>query len=182
MPADPQPIRETPRAPIGAPTGGPARGAAWGPAAPREPHPTTVLLRHDLPDGSWHLDWMLLPDGAAGDRPDDRVLVTFRLNDRPDRLAPGAILSAERLPPHRALYLRFEGDLGGGRGVVARVACGQVLACRVEDGEGLAVVRWDVARLDAAAATYRLRRTDGDRWRIAAVGECRPSERTDRVD
>ncbi len=94
-----------------------------------------VLLRHDLPDGSWHLDWLLEPPPAPGAlsrltsaNPNERSLISFRLpatlgaNWRPD--VPGIItFTAEMLPPHRRHYLTYEGDIGGGgRGRVSRIA------------------------------------------------------------
>jgi len=89
----------------------------------------TVLLRHDLPDGTWHYDWMLeLPPNAgegasAWEDPDARRLLTFRMEEKPDD--PGAaLLRGERLTNHRAAYLTYEGEVSGGRGWVRRVAWG----------------------------------------------------------
>lgn len=78
----------------------------------------TVLLRHTLPDGSWHYDWMV-------ERPvrDEHRLVTFRTRERVDR-ADEIEFDAERISDHRAAYLDFEGELSGGRGRVERVAAG----------------------------------------------------------
>lgn len=89
----------------------------------------TVLLRHELPDGSWHYDWMLeLPPDTKGHpgEPEDqdaRRLMTFRLESRPDE--PGAWpLRGERLADHRVAYLTYEGEVSGGRGWVRRAARG----------------------------------------------------------
>lgn len=76
-----------------------------------------VLLKHTLPDRSWHYDWMIQrPDGAA--------LATFRVERRPDE-ADVAALEAERIADHRIDYLQLEGPLSEGRGVVRRVASGE---------------------------------------------------------
>lgn len=91
----------------------------------------TVLLRHSLPDGSWHHDWMIDPG-------DQRPLLTFRtvaLLPEADRF------EAERIADHRRVYLTYEGPLSGGRGEVERVASGA--ARLVEDAAGSLVV--DVA-------------------------------------
>jgi hypothetical protein len=70
-----------------------------------------VLLLHELPDGSAHLDWMLQrPDKSSG-------LLTFRLNigDLPI-VPPGGgprSIPAERLADHRAVYLDYTGPVGG---------------------------------------------------------------------
>ena len=47
---------------------------------PEAPRPT-VQLRHELPDGTWHIDWMLARD-PVGRRP----LITFRAPGRIDDL------------------------------------------------------------------------------------------------
>lgn len=76
----------------------------------------TVVLRHDLPDGTSHHDWLIERPGTPG-------LLTFRLAGRPDD--PGASeLRATRLPDHRPVYLDYEGEIAGGRGRVTRVAAG----------------------------------------------------------
>lgn len=106
----------------------------------------SVLLRHDTPDGAWHLDWLTEPPGlahtAAGD--DAPLLIAFRIaaddstrlvwdrsptghaSTRPPVPPIGPALAgaftAEALPPHRLLYLRFEGPIAGGRGHVRRLA------------------------------------------------------------
>jgi hypothetical protein len=88
----------------------------------------TVVLRHDLPDGSHHFDWLFEPE-ARGETPGDaedpneHVLIAWRLAQRPD-ISLGIDLPAERLAPHRRLYLEYEGPVSGGRGVVTRVAAG----------------------------------------------------------
>lgn len=90
-----------------------------------------VILRHTLPDGSWHYDWMLDPrrDDAAGPGvADERRLLTFRTRQRPDEAGRDGF-EAERIGGHRAAYLTYEGPLSGGRGVVQRVATGW---CRIE--------------------------------------------------
>lgn len=90
-----------------------------------------VLLRHDLPDGSWHYDWMLdLPgaDGGAGGR---GGLVTFRVLERPETVGVGGVIAGERLADHRRVYLTYEGEVSGGRGRVTRLArgaCGLIAA------------------------------------------------------
>jgi hypothetical protein len=86
-----------------------------------------VLLKHTLPDESFH---------------DERTLVTFRVLTRVDLDMPDPV-RAERLPDHRTIYLRFEGDIGGGRGAVSRVAQGECSIERDEPGEFAARVRWD---------------------------------------
>lgn len=100
--------------------------------------PRTVLLRHDLPHdhphdhpaGSHHFDWLfepadtpITPATPTSADPNARVLITFRLATPPHK-ALGATLAATRLPPHRRLYLDYEGPISGNRGRVQRVASG----------------------------------------------------------
>ncbi|MEQ9095059.1 MAG: hypothetical protein RIE32_02215 [Phycisphaerales bacterium] len=79
----------------------------------------TVLLRHDLPDGTHHYDWMLATDEAG-------PLLTFRL-DR-DISQDNEPFEGLRLPHHRRHYLTYEGPISGNRGSVRRVHSGW---CRV---------------------------------------------------
>ena len=101
--------------------------------------PVWVLLRHELPDGSWHWDWLLEPGPAPADAdrsPDARTLISFRVPSSvgidwtPDQPTPQPI-SAIRLPEHRRLYLKFEGQLAGGQGRVERAACGELVELKV---------------------------------------------------
>ncbi len=91
--------------------------------------PRTVVLRHHLPDGTHHFDWLLEPaDPPAphaaerADDPNERVLIAWRLAAWP--IPAGSSIAAERLPPHRRLYLNYEGPISGNRGTVQRIATG----------------------------------------------------------
>lgn len=95
---------------------------------------TTVLLRHDLPDGSHHFDWLL---DLAGD--DSSPLTTFRLPEPLHELAPGAELSAVRIADHRRAYLDFEGPVSGDRGRVRQAARGVIRSMNRRPQ------RWDLA-------------------------------------
>lgn len=75
----------------------------------------TVLLRHDLPDGAHHFDWMLARD-------DNGLLMTFRL-DRDISLDTNPF-EGDLLADHRRAYLEYEGEISGNRGVVIRVSTG----------------------------------------------------------
>ncbi|HZW10399.1 MAG TPA: hypothetical protein VFF69_10895 [Phycisphaerales bacterium] len=89
----------------------------------------TVVLRHDLPDGTHHFDWLVEPfriEPSPGEAPgaaDDAVLIAWRLAERVDHPGAGS-LRAERLAPHRRAYLTYEGPVSKGRGQVTRVAAG----------------------------------------------------------
>jgi hypothetical protein len=77
-----------------------------------------VLLRHELPDGTSHFDWMIEHPGGQG-------LVTFRVLVRIDQMGVTQF-EAERIGQHRREYLDYEGPVSGGRGEVSRVAMGRV--------------------------------------------------------
>lgn len=123
--------------------------------------PRTVLLRHDLPDGSHHFDW-LLETGEPGRPvdPDVRSLIAWRL---PASLCDRscAVFDAERLAPHRRLYLDYEGEVSGGRGAVRRVAAGEVAL--LLDGPS----RFE-ARFTLASRQFRVwgEPSGSDRWRL----------------
>lgn len=135
-----------------------------------EPEPRCVVLRHDLPDGSWHLDWMIqrppAANGAAG------TLLTFRTAFRLDLVAPpphaqGSVeFEAQRLGEHRPEYLEYEGPLTGNRGTVRREAAARVLRLRefgswleVELDFGAGPRLWTGRRLGAS-----------DRWMFRGQG------------
>lgn len=92
--------------------------------------PRWVLLRHTLPDGSSHHDWMLergeqRRGGASGG------LLTFRLPAGVNPLDSSLKqFGGERIGLHRREYLEYEGPVSGGRGVVARIDSG---LCEVVD-------------------------------------------------
>ncbi|TWT90777.1 hypothetical protein Mal64_11740 [Pseudobythopirellula maris] len=121
-----------------------------------------ALLDHDCPPGyreGPHWDLLVERPGMSDV---ERRLAAWSLlalpptwrerlsNAAPDRsplasgLAEAGMVQATPLTDHRAHYLDYEGPIGGGRGVVTRVAAGQV------------------AWLEAASAgDVRLRLTDG---------------------
>jgi len=80
------------------------------------------MLRHDLPDGSTHWDWLIERE------PGEERVLTFRLKSPwpilDDRSADTFL--AERIADHRAMYMEYEGEVSGDRGVVSRVAGGSV--------------------------------------------------------
>ncbi|MCA9297542.1 MAG: hypothetical protein KDA28_00665 [Phycisphaerales bacterium] len=85
-----------------------------------------VLLRHDLPDGTSHHDWLF--EGPGMDR-----LVSFRTDAHP---LDDETFDAARAFDHRRLYLDFEGRLdappGQDRGVVSRVAGGTCVVASLD--------------------------------------------------
>ena len=119
----------------------------------------TVLLRHDSPEGTGHYDWLLeSPEDPGG------ALIAFRVDTRIDE--PGAMgFSGVRMPDHRRVYLTYEGEIGGNRGTVARVAEGR---CRFH---------WLAAAGVRVTVTFRGRsRTwdgrlagEGGRWEFQAA-------------
>jgi hypothetical protein len=126
------------------------------------PIPTnTVQLRHELPDGTWHIDWMLDLD-PVGEGP----LTTLRLPGRVDELAPGDRMSAERIADHRRRYLTYEGPIGEGRGSVVRVAEGLFEAVQSVGDAWAFVIRWD-----SRATPDGIRRLRRQTLRVHADGE-----------
>ncbi len=105
-----------------------------------------VLLRHDLPDGSHHYDWML-------ERENGHALLTFRVGVRIDEPARTRF-EGVRLGDHRAAYLTYEGDVSGGRGRVTRVAAGTTEDLRDEPVAGVVKARvcWGGAWIEVRGA------------------------------
>jgi hypothetical protein len=129
----------------------------------QEPTRPTVLLRHDLPDGSHHIDWLIARDPAAEQR-----LHSFRLTCRPDEFGPGAEVRAERIFDHRPVYLTYEGPISGGRGTVRRLRAGRVTLLR-EDEETLEMlVEWAGGRVPVSLRAAALP-GEPPFWRIVCL-------------
>jgi hypothetical protein len=112
----------------------------------------TVLLRHDLRDGSSHYDWMV----ARPDAPDR--LLSFRVLEQIDS---GEVVDflAEPIGDHRADYLDYEGEVSGGRGRVSRVAEGEL---EVVLGPEELVLRGQLGRAVGVFRGWR----EGNAWRF----------------
>jgi len=79
------------------------------------------------------------------DSVEERRLLTFRLPIGIDPLVRTDPFVGERIGDHRAAYLVFEGDIGGGRGVVERLWSGRIEAMEERPGAieiTLGGVRW----------------------------------------
>ena len=85
------------------------------------PNAKTVQLRHTLPDGSSHIDWLLATGPAAAE-----PLICFRLDQPVHTIKTGDSLAILRIADHRAMYLDYEGPVSGDRGEVRREAAGTI--------------------------------------------------------
>lgn len=83
--------------------------------------PRFVVLQHDWPQLHWDL---MLENGAS--------LRTWRLSEAPHPRHPIALV---RLPPHRSIYLDYEGPVSGDRGTVRRVLAGTYRPVPAPPGE-----------------------------------------------
>jgi hypothetical protein len=140
-------------------------------AAVRSAMGRTVLLLHELPDGSSHLDWMIQPGPDHGG---DTPLVSFRVALRIDSGEWGCFLG-ERIADHRAAYLDFEGEIAGGRGRVRRVAEGDL---RIE-AYGGSLFR-AAGRLGRARGVFSGFRRDDGAWAFSFDPEPAPTADGDR--
>lgn len=93
-----------------------------------------VLLRHELPDGSWHFDWLI--ERRAG----EERLLTFRLAVRVDEW--DGVVEASRLEDHRRDYLDYQGEVSRGRGRVLRIAEGEVRTVELSETTVTISGRW----------------------------------------
>jgi hypothetical protein len=108
--------------------------------------PRFVVLRHEK-DRAAHFDFMLEREG---------VLLTFSFADFP---AAGA--ACERIADHRLAYLDFEGDIGEGKGVVARADGGTFDLLGESEDAVFVCVRGERLR-----GNVKLMRESGDTWRL----------------
>lgn len=118
------------------------------------------MLRHAMPDGGEHLDWMI-------ERPDaGRGLISFRLAVGTDLTNP-EIVDAERISDHRREYLVYEGPISGDRGRVERVAEFRVVSL-AESEVGLRVVLEEIGG-GGRRMEWIGERQVGPRWRFSGV-------------
>jgi hypothetical protein len=114
-----------------------------------------VLLRHELPDGTGHFDWMVESSPAGG-------LITFRVGVRID-LPESTQFDAEPIGEHRREYLDYEGPVSGDRGTVVRVAIGTVEYAREEPS------RIEIRGGFNAASNLFVGRKSGLRWKFSKL-------------
>ncbi|WP_146678798.1 hypothetical protein [Pirellula sp. SH-Sr6A] len=82
-----------------------------------------VILRHEYPAGNErqdHWDLLLEPPKSAGEAP---LLLCFAI---PSPIKDWAGAVVQKLPDHRRLYLHYEGPISGDRGLVRRIATGEI--------------------------------------------------------
>lgn len=120
----------------------------------------TVQLRHRLPDGSEHVDWLIAQD-PRGALP----LLSFRVARRIDDLREGEAVGAERLAEHRPMYLSYEGPISGDRGEVERLCGGTVVLQRRRPGSWELQIQWR----PGASQRLRLDEDRDGRWSIRAM-------------
>ncbi len=140
--------------------------------ASNTPDRPTVLLRHELADGTSHVDWMIAPDEMDG----RELLVTFRVAGRVDELTAGGRLAARRIGDHRRAYLTYEGPVSDARGTVRRLAGGVVVSWQRDPDRWHMEIDW----LGPAGGLRRqtldvTRQRPGDAWAIEAA-ETRPRD------
>ena len=132
----------------------------------------TVLLLHELPDGTNHVDWMIVPDDMDG----HELLVTFRVAGRVDELTAGGRLAATRIADHRRAYLTREGPVSEARGTVRRLADGVVVSWTRDADRWHMEIDWSDPTGGVRRQRLLVRRDGpGDDWAIEAA-------RTDRAD
>jgi hypothetical protein len=127
--------------------------------------PRTVVLRHTLPDGSAHFDWLIesaAPPAPAD--PDARTLTAWRVEGPLHEPHDGpAGWPARRLPPHRRLYLDYEGPVSGNRGHVVRMARGSAEVLTDAPARYEAILR-----LETHAARITIEPEGPGAWRLSA--------------
>jgi hypothetical protein len=124
-----------------------------------------VQLRHTLPDGSWHIDWMLAREHHA-----DHRVITFRLPDLLETLTMGDAMPAQRLPDHRRAYLQYEGPVSGDRGDVVRLRDGVIESwIGRETDDWRLVVRWNEGKSPPRTHHLRVRKAEDGSWSVVFV-------------
>jgi len=108
-------------------------------AAPTKESPfPTVVLQHELPDGTTHFDWLLGTE-PKGEKP----LISFRTKVRTDQIDENRWIDLESRPDHRPDYLQIEGTIDGDRGVITRLAKGEIFLWREIPSGWNMMVSWE---------------------------------------
>ena len=125
----------------------------------------TVLLFHELPDATSHVDWMIASE-PRGRGP----LVTFRLDSRIDEMDADQGILARRIDDHRAEYLTYEGPISGDRGTVRRLTRGMVVSWERPGDRWQMEIEWPDPKGGLRRQNLRLSRrgAGSDAWLIEA--------------
>ncbi len=128
----------------------------------------TVLLSHELPDATSHIDWMI-----ASDRWGRGPLVTFRVDSRIDEMKADQGLLACRIDDHRAEFLTYEGPVSGNRGTVRRLTRGTVVCWERSGDRWQMEIEWPDPKGGFRRQNLRLSRrgAGSDDWLIEASGQ-----------
>jgi len=122
---------------------------------------TTVLLKHTTPDGQSHFDWLLEQPNDPG----EHRMIAFRCAQDPLPICPPdtgkSAWSGERLPDHRAHYIRYQGPISDGRGNVRRVWSHPCRLTHIDDDriEGAVFT-------PAKTLVFALQREHGGAWKL----------------
>ena len=102
-----------------------------------------ALCRHELPSGPPHLDLFLGPEGPAGD--EDRVVLTWRLNEDPMSLLEEEFREVTPLSMHRGKYLHLDGPVEprSTQGTVTPLRRGHCTVEEEPDRPLLVTIRWE---------------------------------------
>ncbi len=127
----------------------------------------TVLLSHELPDATTHVDWMIASE-PQGREP----LVTFRVGSRIDEMKADQGLLARRIDDHRAEFLSYEGPVSGNRGTVRRLTRGTVVSWERSGDRWQMEIEWPDPKGGLRRQNLRLSRrgAGSDAWLIEASG------------
>lgn len=118
----------------------------------------TAILEHTTATGVHH-DWLIEDPRLQNPKAPDTRLWTARVKPPPQDWPLLHRFSLTVIPPHRRIYLNYQGDVPGSRGHVRRLASG---GCKASKWS----VQCIVLTLDTQVATLNLRLTQQahDHW------------------
>lgn len=120
--------------------------------------PYAVILEHAVPGQPVHLDLMIEDTSLPG----EHRLRSWRVDDRPDR---SLTFQGEQIGNHRAAYLRYEGEISGGRGSVRRLARGEVLLFSLTEHTLEFEIFWERGARTGFHGSWE----DGEHWRFTQI-------------
>ena len=129
----------------------------------------TTILSHTTAIGVHH-DWLIEDPTLPNPKSQDARLWTARVAPPPDQWAKLKRFDLTVIPPHRRIYLNYQGAVSGNRGRVQRRAKGTCQVSLWTAGHIVISMRCGTLELD-----LDLKRQSGDHW-VALVRPHRSSK------
>lgn len=107
----------------------------------------TAIIEHIAPD-NLHYDWLIEDPNLPNPKAPNAGLWTARILSPPHHWPHLGRFTLQTLPPHRRLYLHYQGPISGNRGRVRRIAQGHCLVYCWSPSRIVLTLRLNHSKLD----------------------------------